>query len=335
MMLKLLLTLLTGALFIVPTLAQDDPLAPGRELAGEGAFEEAIAFYDLYLDENPNNAEAYGLRGLAFAALGDDVTALDDLNAALEVADEELTPRLLVLRAEIHVRLRAIDSALADYDAAIDLDPTYALAYYNRGIIFDALADLDQALADYTAALELLPEQAAIFLRRARIHTLQENTQAALDDYTVAIDLQPDESQPYILRGHIHTESGDIQAAAADYAQWLYHTEAQRERHAPILQTRDRRLLMRFGTLHEFSFAGLAGQRLRVTATSNSVDSMLVVLGPDGDAIIADDDSGQGLNAAITAFVLPETGEYTLLVGHARGGWDGVVWLSFALSEII
>jgi len=51
-----------------------------------------------------------------------------------------------------------LDGALADYSRAIELDPKYAPAYYNRGIAKNAKGDLDGAIADYNRAVELDPK---------------------------------------------------------------------------------------------------------------------------------------------------------------------------------
>jgi tetratricopeptide (TPR) repeat protein len=43
----------------------------------------------------------------------------------------------------------------------LELDPTNANAYFNRGSTFDSLGQYDRAIADYTRALELDREMAA------------------------------------------------------------------------------------------------------------------------------------------------------------------------------
>ena len=47
--------------------------------------------------------------------------------------------------------------AMADYDAAIKLDPEYPLAFNNRGAAFRDRGDYDRAIADYSEAIKLAP----------------------------------------------------------------------------------------------------------------------------------------------------------------------------------
>ena len=53
--------------------------------------------------------------------------------------------------------MERLDEALADYSEAVDLNPQYADAFYNRGIVFEELnQDLD-ALEDYNRVIALSP----------------------------------------------------------------------------------------------------------------------------------------------------------------------------------
>ena len=55
--------------------------------------------------------------------------------------------------------------ALADYNRAIQLNPRYALAYVNRGVIRSALRDSRGASADFDRAIEIDPNYAQAYNR--------------------------------------------------------------------------------------------------------------------------------------------------------------------------
>ena len=59
------------------------------------------------------------------------------------------------------------DKALADYDAALRLDPDLASAYGSRGAVWDIKHDYDKALADYDAATRIDPKLASAHGDRA------------------------------------------------------------------------------------------------------------------------------------------------------------------------
>lgn len=74
-----------------------------------------------------------------------------------------------------------------------------------------------------------------------------------------------------------------------------------------------------------FYFEAQAGQRatIRMSRTSDSLDSLLALFGPDDALIAQDDDSGGGVDALIERVVLPHTGRYRILArsyGHYSAG---------------
>ena len=51
-----------------------------------------------------------------------------------------------------------LDEAIADYSEAIRLNPKFVRAYYNRGIAWNAKGESDKAIADYNEAIRLNPK---------------------------------------------------------------------------------------------------------------------------------------------------------------------------------
>jgi tetratricopeptide (TPR) repeat protein len=56
-----------------------------------------------------------------------------------------------------------LDSAIADYDQAIALDPKDAIAYNGRGNVYYDRKDYDGAIADYVQAIMLDPKLALAY----------------------------------------------------------------------------------------------------------------------------------------------------------------------------
>lgn len=50
------------------------------------------------------------------------------------------------------------EQALADYNKALKLDPNYADAYYQRGLLYGAFGDHEQAALNFKRYLELVPD---------------------------------------------------------------------------------------------------------------------------------------------------------------------------------
>ena len=56
--------------------------------------------------------------------------------------------------------------AIADYSAAIAIDPNYAEAYYNRAYDRSELEDYAGAIEDYNKVIELAPDAAPAYFNR-------------------------------------------------------------------------------------------------------------------------------------------------------------------------
>ena len=82
--------------------------------------------------------------------------------------------------------------ALADYDAAIELDPNGPLPYVNRAADHADLGNFDAALADMTRAIDLGLHEFDSFFVRGRIHCARGDMDRALGDWEVARSLTDD-----------------------------------------------------------------------------------------------------------------------------------------------
>ena len=98
------------------------------------------------------------------AAVADDDDKIIAVCGAL--IDNEKTLRAdrvkaLVARGSAYGRKDQVDRAIADYDAALRLDPTLADIFNARGELWRKKGDRPRALADFGAAIKLNPQHEA------------------------------------------------------------------------------------------------------------------------------------------------------------------------------
>jgi tetratricopeptide (TPR) repeat protein len=110
--------------------------------------------------------------------------------------------------------LRDKQSALEDYNKAIQLQPNYARAYNNRGLIRFDLGDKKAAIEDYNRAIQFQPDLFQPYNNRGLAHYALGDKQAAIADYNKAIELKPDDAIAYNNRGKVQS---DKKLAIADY----------------------------------------------------------------------------------------------------------------------
>jgi tetratricopeptide (TPR) repeat protein len=78
------------------------------------------------------------------------------------------------------------------YTQAITGHPSYAQAYYNRGLVFFKVEKYDRALDDFAKAAELNPRDARAHFMTGSLHELKRNTAQACEAYKRALQVQPD-----------------------------------------------------------------------------------------------------------------------------------------------
>jgi tetratricopeptide (TPR) repeat protein len=100
---------------------------------------------------------------LAAAAANDDDKTVSLCSTLIDNEKTAKPDRLkaLIARATVFERKEMYDSAIADYDAVLRLDPTLADIFNARGELWRRKGDRPKAVADFGAALKLNPDHPA------------------------------------------------------------------------------------------------------------------------------------------------------------------------------
>ena len=111
------------------------------------------------MQRNPNDAQAYNMRGSVLGRAGRNQEALADFDRAIAI--DANYAQAYANRGQVHRQMSKLDLALADYNKALALDQNYALAYLGRGQVYRAQGRALEALNDYNRAIQMSPEQRA------------------------------------------------------------------------------------------------------------------------------------------------------------------------------
>src|SRR5262247_2838564 len=150
---------------------------------------------------------------------GDLKARLQACTRALEGAadNEELRVEALLQRGVLAELWGDQEAALADYSEIIKLDPSNAIAHFNRGNVRDRLGQQELAIQDYTAAIRLDPSDPDVFNNRGQVYDSRGEFDLAIADYSEAITLDATSSRPYYNRGLSYFSKGEFSAAMADF----------------------------------------------------------------------------------------------------------------------
>lgn len=120
-----------------------------------GMLEDAASDCDALLDMDLADADAYELRGRLYTELGQYAPALRDLNRALALCDAGKLPGVLHARAAVAVARKRFHEAMADYNRALAIDPSFTSAYIARGHAHYHLRNFRKAADDYQRAMKI------------------------------------------------------------------------------------------------------------------------------------------------------------------------------------
>lgn len=318
-----------------------------------GEVETGLDLIEQALVADPSNAEIYAIQGVAYVTFDDLPAALESFNTAIE-----LTPYNIIyrgLRADTNIMLGEWDAVAADYTAIIALNPRNVDAYIGRAeanmeLGNDTAAELDNLLGDcilnwqfgdvsgaleacgeVTASGETSDTVAAAYYMRGLIQYGRENLDTAIEEHTSAMAINPEMHDAYLARGIAARENDDLPLAGSDFMRRMELIE--RERFEQTVEYGDAiRIDMDYGYTHAIQFDAKAGDILTISARVEGgliVDPLIALLDPSGTPIAGDDDFGGGLDSELERLTVDATGTYTLLVGHANGGFLGDIRVTF------
>lgn len=135
----------------------------GKAALRSGKYQEAIEAFTKALSLNPDDAEAYGNRALAYMFLYEYLNALKDFNKQIELRPEE--SRGYSSRGFAYYKMEFFPRAISDYSKALELKPDEAESWYYRGLSYGSSGDTQQAVSDIITAARLGNKPAREFLR--------------------------------------------------------------------------------------------------------------------------------------------------------------------------
>jgi Tfp pilus assembly protein PilF len=88
-----------------------------------------------------------------------------------------------------YIRQKNTNAAIEEFTKAIEIDPSYSYAYYNRALEYYRIGDLESSLADYNKAMELEPNNPYWTYERGFLHLKLGSRKKAIIDLERAIEL--------------------------------------------------------------------------------------------------------------------------------------------------
>jgi protein O-mannosyl-transferase len=165
--------------------------------------------------DNPNDYTIYWYRGNYRLTTNDGRGALEDFNMAINVNPKY--EDAYYNRGRLYEGWGNRTEAIADYNKVIELNPKSADAFNNRGWVKFESGDSAGARQDFIRAVTLNPNYAEAFNNKGWEEFVTGDNKAAMADFDSAIKLQPHFTKPYFNRAVIKANTGDFKGAIVEY----------------------------------------------------------------------------------------------------------------------
>jgi tetratricopeptide (TPR) repeat protein len=187
--------------------AQPDQIVP---------VERAIDFFTDYIRANPGDSHGYSMRAKIWQEEKKEYDiALGDYNEAIRLNPN--AAQLYNNRGLAWAAKQDYDKAIADFNEAIRLDPKLALAYYNQGNALTAKQEYDKAITDFSEATRLDPKFVYAYDGRGIALVAKQEYDRAITDFNEAIRLDPKFLNAYNGRGFTWMAKQEYDKAITDF----------------------------------------------------------------------------------------------------------------------
>jgi tetratricopeptide (TPR) repeat protein len=197
--------------------ALEADLASQEFLAAASALVERVSRTPTF--PAPLLARIYGKRGMAYCSRSEYQRAIADFDRALAL--DPTYAWAYVLRGMAFSAGEEYQRAIADFDRALALDARAASAYAHRGIAYTERREYQRAIADFDRALVLDPELEGISLLRSQAYWKLHASRRGKEEFEQALELDPSDGQALVMRGMAHCCLDEEGLALVDFDQAL------------------------------------------------------------------------------------------------------------------
>jgi len=180
-----------------------------------GKYDEAIQLYSRVLHENPYHSDVYRNRGELYFLHKEYAKALADFNAAVRIDPKDIVS--LYYGAIAYHYSGQYDSAIREYGRALALNDKNPVFYDGRGRSFYYKKDYARAIQDFTKAIEFNPKYPRTYSSRGLAWSEIKEFDRAIADFNKAISLDPNLAGAYTDRGNFYLRTGDRARARTDF----------------------------------------------------------------------------------------------------------------------
>ena len=202
--------------FITGTVVAQNKNAAAIALFNSGQYKKSVDAFTALIKADKHDTDAYGYRGAALERIKNYDGARKDFKRLSKWNPQDPRPhfKLGFLWSETEDYFHSI----REYTKAIDLDPTYAVAYNNRGNSEYLVGEEKDAMRDFTAAANADTTYPDPWYNRGHLKMSVDDYHGAISDFSRAIALDQSNPDSWFSRAQAYDAINDTFNAINDYS---------------------------------------------------------------------------------------------------------------------
>ncbi len=221
----------------------------GLDLAGSGAYEDALEAYDKAIRIYPDNAGFWDSKAAVLGSLfisENNTTkyqqSLQAYDKAIELYDESiqsdpkdvnvwyykglaLSNKAAIMRASSNFDrnydeqgvIVSLNEAVKSYERAIEINPKYLTAWKNKGIVLCSLGEYNDSLEDFDQAIKIDPKYALAWYNKGLALNQLGRYDESVQAYNKAIEISSKNADFWYDKGNSLSSQGNYEAAIKCY----------------------------------------------------------------------------------------------------------------------
>lgn len=199
----------------------------GYFLLLEKEYELAEQDFNKAVDLDPEYPQAHNNRGLVFIGQGKHIQALNDFQTAIKLKPDYIDAMNNLGFVYMQMEDPDYEQAVATFSRVLEIDAEYLNALSNRGRAYFHLQRYDEAIADFNAAIAVQPNNTQYFLHRSEAYKASGQEALARQDVEHVVWLKrlnevnrriannPRNAELWIARGRLMLEELNEQNLAS------------------------------------------------------------------------------------------------------------------------
>jgi tetratricopeptide (TPR) repeat protein len=197
--------------------AEDAHFILGEIYLAQQKYADALPEFNITLEVNPNNSEAF--RGKIFSIYfsGKEKEAFEIVESAISKDPQKSI--YYYIKGVMNNNKGKYSRALENFDKALTLNPgtNEFNIYLNRGISYLELEENESALKDISKAIELGPNNASAYHSRGRVYYSTKQYAEAVKDFSRSVEINPENDAAYYNLGMTYFRLEDSKNACENF----------------------------------------------------------------------------------------------------------------------